>query len=141
MIEMIRNLLSKYKSLIMYAIFGLLTTVVNILTYQLCYSVLKIPNVISTVIAWILAVGVAFVTNKKWVFDSPSFDRKTLAREIPRFISARLLTGVLDVIIMYVSVDILKWNATLWKIIDNVIVIVVNYVASKLVVFMKAEDK
>mgnify|MGYP002624925678 CR=1 FL=1 len=133
----IKALLVKYKSLIMYAIFGVLTTLVNVLTYYLCFNVLSISNVVSTIIAWVLAVAFAFVTNKLWVFDSKSFDGRTLAHEIPTFFGARIATGILDVLIMYVTVDVLNMNPTIWKLISNIIVIILNYVASKLVIFKK----
>ncbi len=134
---MIKDLWTKYKSFIMYAVFGVLTTVVNMAAYFLCYNLLKIPNVPSTVIAWILAVLFAFITNKLWVFDSPSFDAQTLKHEIPTFFGARLATGILDVVIMYLAVDLAHMNPTVWKLISNVLVIIINYVASKLVIFKK----
>ena len=136
----IKSLFMKYKGLIMYAVFGVLTTLINIAVYYLSYNILHIPNVPSTVIAWVLAVLFAFVTNKKWVFDSKSFDKKTLQREIPAFFLARILTGVLDVVIMYLAVDVFKMNSTLWKIISNILVIILNYVASKLFVFVKKTE-
>ena len=111
--NMIKDLWTKYKSLIMYAVFGGLTTVVNMVSYYLSFNVLKIPNVPSTVIAWVLAVAFAFITNKLWVFDSPSFDAQTLKHEIPTFFGARLATGVLDVAIMYLAVDLQKGQAHL----------------------------
>lgn len=137
MIEIIKSLLIKYKSIIMYAVFGVLTTLVNMAVYYGCFNLLSIPNVPSTIIAWILAVIFAFITNKLWVFDSKSFDGKTLAHEIPTFFGARIMTGILDVGIMCLAVDVLNWNSTVWKLISNVIVIVLNYVASKLVIFKK----
>ena len=138
---MIKELWTKYKSFIMYAVFGALTTVVNMAAYFLCYNLLKIPNVPSTVIAWVLAVLFAFITNKLWVFDSPSFDAKTLRHEIPTFFGARLATGILDVAIMYLAVDLAHGNPTVWKLISNILVIIINYVASKLVIFKKDAQK
>jgi putative flippase GtrA len=138
---MIKDLWKKYKSLIMYAVFGGLTTVVNMASYYLTYNILHIPNVPSTVIAWVLAVAFAFVTNKLWVFDSPSFDAQTLKHEIPTFFGARLATGVLDVVIMYLAVDVAHMNPTLWKLISNVLVIIINYAASKLIIFKKNPNK
>lgn len=135
--EKVKALIMKYRSLILYAFFGVLTTLVNMAAYWLCFDVLGIPNVPATVIAWVLAVSFAFITNKLWVFESRSFDGKTLGREIPAFFGARLLTGLLDVGIMYAAVDVMGWNAMVWKLISNVIVIVLNYVASKLVIFKK----
>ena len=134
---MIKTLFTKYKSLIMYAVFGVLTTVVNMVSYYLSYNILHIPNVPSTIIAWVLAVAFAFITNKLWVFDSPSFDAQTLKHEIPTFFGARLATGVLDVAIMYLAVDLMHWNPTFWKLVSNILVIIINYVASKLVIFRK----
>ena len=125
----------------MYAVFGGLTTVVNMASYYLTYNILHIPNVPSTVIAWVLAVAFAFVTNKLWVFDSPSFDAQTLKHEIPTFFGARLATGVLDVVIMYLAVDVAHMNPTLWKLISNVLVIIINYAASKLIIFKKNPNK
>lgn len=137
MMKTIKALFEKYKSLILYVFFGGCTTLINWLAYYLCYSVAKIPNVPSTIIAWVLAVAFAFITNKIWVFDSKAFDRKTLLHEIWTFTAARIATGVLDVAIMYVTVDVLGWNANLWKLLSNIVVIVLNYVFSKLIVFKK----
>lgn len=122
---------------IKYIFFGVLTTLVNTVSYALCFDALGIANVPSTIIAWILAVLFAFITNKLWVFDSKSFDVKTLGHEIPSFFGCRILTGVLDVAVMYFAVDVCAWNATLWKLISNVLVIIINYAASKLVIFKK----
>ena len=137
---MITELWNKYKSLIMYVVFGALTTVVNMGAYYVSYTLLHIPNVPSTAIAWILAVAFAFVTNKLWVFDSPSFDAQTLKHEIPTFFGARIATGVLDVVIMYLAVDVAHMNPTVWKLISNVLVIIINYIASKLIIFRKKSE-
>lgn len=134
---MIKDLFTKYKSIIMYAVFGVLTTIVNMGAYYLCFNIAHIPNVPSTIIAWVLAVAFAFITNKLWVFDSPSFDAQTLKHEIPTFFGARLATGVLDVLIMYLAVDVAHLNPTFWKLVSNILVIIINYVASKLVIFKK----
>ena len=82
---MIKNLLIRYISFILYVVFGVLTTLVNILSYYLCFNIITISNVLSTIIAWIFAVVFAFITNKFWVFESKSFDSKTLKYEIPAF--------------------------------------------------------
>lgn len=132
-----RELLLKYKSFILYAVFGGLTTLINWGSYYLCYNIVHIPNVPSTIIAWILAVAFAFITNKIWVFDSKSFDGKTLIHEIWTFTSARLATGFLDVGIMFLTVDIMGWDSTVWKLISNILVIILNYILSKLIIFKK----
>ncbi len=133
----IKDMLLKYRELIMYAVFGALTTLVNMAAYWLCFDIAGIPNVPSAVIAWVLAVTFAYITNKLWVFESKSFDAATLKHEIPAFFGARIATGVLDVGIMYLAVDVLKWDAILWKLVSNVIVIILNYVASRFVIFRK----
>ena len=135
-----KNLLMKYKSFILYAVFGVCTTLINWGAYYLCYSVINIPNVPSTIIAWIVAVAFAFITNKIWVFDSKSFEGKTLLYEIWTFIAARLATGALDVVVMYFAVDVFAMNSTVWKLISNIIVIVLNYILSKLVIFRKGNS-
>ena len=135
--RVIGNLIKKYKSFILYGVFGVFTTIVNIVTYNLCYYQAGMSNTLSNIIAWILAVTFAYLTNKAWVFDSRSWEWKVLRTEVPAFISCRLATGVMDLVIMYFSVDMMHWNAMLMKIISNVLVIVLNYVFSKLIIFKK----
>ena len=137
MIKWMLGMMKKYQSFISYAVFGVLTTVVNIVTYSVCYNKLGIGNTLSNVIAWILAVAFAYVTNKLWVFDSKSWKWEVLRREVPAFISCRLATGVLDIVIMFICVDIMGLHALLMKVISNVLVIILNYVFSKLVIFKK----
>ena len=131
------GMMKKYQSFISYAVFGVLTTVVNIVTYSICYNKLGIGNTLSNVTAWILAVAFAYVTNKLWVFDSKSWKWSVLRREVPAFISCRLATGILDIAIMFVCVDLFGWPAMIMKIASNVLVIVLNYVFSKLIIFKK----
>jgi putative flippase GtrA len=135
--EKIKTLFQKYKSLIMYAIFGGLTTLVNMAAYSLCFSVIGISNVPSVIIAWFLAVCFAFITNKLWVFESKSFSAEVLRHELPTFFGARIATGLMDVGIMYLAVDVLQGNPTVWKLISNILVIIINYIASKLLIFKR----
>ena len=132
-----KKIILKYKSIIAYLFFGVLTTLINWGSYFLCYNIVQIPNVPSTIIAWILAVAFAFITNKIWVFGSKSFNGKVLLYEIWTFIAARLITGILDVVIMYFAVDVFAMNSTVWKLISNIIVIVLNYIFSRLIIFKK----
>ena len=140
MIKQIKTYIVKYQSIIKYTVFGLLTTLINMLVYHVCFNGMGIQNVPSTVIAWFLAVAFAFVTNKLWVFDSKLFDGKTLLHEISTFLGCRIATGLLDIAIMYVAVDLMHWNSTIWKLISNVLVIIINYIASRLVIFKKRES-
>ena len=137
MINFILGLMKKHKSFIAYGVFGVLTTIVNIVTYNICYNNLGISNTLSNIAAWILAVTFAYLTNKVWVFDSKSWKWEVLRREVPAFISCRLATGVLDIVIMFICVDIMGLHALLMKVISNVLVIILNYVFSKLVIFKK----
>ena len=132
-----KALLEKYRGLILYGVFGALTTVINIAAYALCYRVLHFPNVPSNSIAWVLAVLFAFITNKLFVFESRSLDKSTVFRELAAFIGARLATGLLDLAVMFVGVDLLHGPDLVFKIGSNVIVIILNYVLSKLLVFRK----
>ena len=131
------ELMKKYKSFIAYAVFGMLTTVVNIVTYNLCYYNAGVSNTLSNIAAWVLAVTFAYLTNKAWVFESNVWTWEVLRKEIPTFISCRLATGLMDLIIMYICVDVIGWNAMLMKLFSNILVIVLNYVFSKLVIFKK----
>ena len=135
MLEFVLKMMKKYKSFIAYAVFGVFTTIVNIVTYNVCYNSMGISNTLSNVAAWILAVTFAYLTNKAWVFGSTSWKWEVLKKEIPAFISCRLATGIMDIVIMYICVDIMNWPAMLMKIISNVLVILLNYVFSKLVIF------
>lgn len=128
----------KYRHLFLYAAFGVLTTAVNIVVYTFCYNKLEIPNTPSNVMAWIAAVAFAFVTNKLWVFDSKGLSPSVILPELWKFISCRLTTGLLDLAIMYVGVDVMQGPSTIIKVGSNVVVIILNYVFSKLVIFRKA---
>ena len=135
-----KELIKKYKSFIMYAIFGILTTIINLICYEVLYNHIGVSNIISNIIAWIAAVAFAYITNKIWVFESKSLEIKVILPEIWKFISCRLATGVLDLIIMYIGVDILSGPSTILKIISNIIVIILNYIASKLVIFKSKKE-
>lgn len=138
--ETILNLIKKYKSFTFYAAFGVFTTVVNLAVYNLCYYQAGLSNTVSNIFAWVMAVTFAFLTNKSWVFESKSWAWSVLRKEIPAFVSCRLATGVMDLAIMYVCVDILGWHAMLMKLISNVLVIILNYIFSKLVIFKKKSE-
>lgn len=126
--------MKKYKEMILYLMFGGATTAVNMIVYYVCARLLNIHTAFSTGAAWLLSVLFAFVTNKIWVFESRSRGR-AFWQEMISFFSCRLLTGILDVIIMYVSVELLNRNDMVMKVLVNVLVVVLNYGASKLVIF------
>ena len=132
-----RALFQKYRSLILYGIFGVCRTLVNIVTYWLCARVLHLPLTPSTVIAWILSVLFAYVTNRKWVFESQAQERGAVLKEILSFFKSRLSTGIVDWLIMFICVKRLGMDDMLIKIASNVLVIALNYILGKFVVFRK----
>ena len=129
------DIVRKYKSIILYIIFGVLTTLINIVVYYICSYILGLDTILSNVIAWILSVLFAYMTNRKWVFESKTIERKDVFKEITSFFGCRLTTGVVDIIIMYLFVDVWGFSGLITKCFSNIIVIVANYVASKLIIF------
>ena len=134
------ELLKKYRGIIAYIVFGILTTVINVIVYYICYEIFGIINIISTIIAWFAAIVFAFVTNKKYVFDSKSWDKEIVLNEGIKFLSCRVGTGIIEVIMMICFVDILQVNGTLMKAITNIIVIIINYIFSRCVIFKKGTN-
>ena len=122
------------REIVLYVIFGCITTLVNILSYNLFYYPLSFSNILSTILSWILSVIVAYFTNKKMVFG---IKEKGDLSKIANFFALRGATGVLDLIIMYVGVDLLLLSGFCVKIFSNVVVIVLNYIFSKFYIFKK----
>lgn len=135
----IKDIYSKYKDIIPYAFFGVLTTIINIVTYYVMAHFFGITIMISTVFAWLLAVLFAYVTNRKWVFHSGADTTETIITEILSFFSCRVATGIVDWACMWVFVDVLHFNDVVIKSMANVLVIVLNYIASKLLIFKRKE--
>ena len=127
-------LYKKYKEIINYLIFGGLTTLISIITYALFAKVFHIDYLISNVLSWVLAVLFAYITNKIFVFESKS---KKNIKEITSFFFFRVVSLIMEMIILYVFVDMLHIDDLVTKIIAQVIVIVSNYVFSKVFVFKK----
>ena len=124
-----------YRENAAYGIFGVLTTLVNIAAYWLLAHPLEVSIIPSTMIAWIAAVLFAYVTNRKWVFHSSACTKKGKLKELLAFFACRIATGVLDVVLMCIFVDILKINDVIIKAASNILVIVFNYLGSKFVIF------
>ena len=127
----------KYKEIILYVMFGIGTTLINITVYYICAYLLNMEVASATAVAWILSIIFAYVTNKIWVFESCDTKCKVIIREIISFFLARVATGFLDIGLMYVFADLLKWNDMFVKIGINILVIVLNYMASKLLIFKR----
>lgn len=122
---------------ISYLIFGVLTTVINIAICGLCYDYLHWNVIVANTAAWTVAVIFAFITNKLFVFKSKSFEANVFWRELVTFLVARLLSLGIDDFGMWLLVDIFHGNVWIAKIIMNVIVVIINYVLSKLIIFKK----
>ena len=140
-----------------YLFFGVCTTVVNIVVYQLCCSAFGIHALISNIIAWIFAVAFAYITNRVFVFHSKEHSPQGIAREIGSFVGARLFSLLVDELIIWLMVEVMGYIAIerllagilncplkdakslFAKICSNVVVVVMNYVLSKMIIFKKGE--
>ncbi len=138
---MFKSLYHKYKEIILFAFFGGLTTLVNVVAYFISSRLCRLNVIASTIIAWALAVLFAYITNRKYVFQSKNTTVKSVTMEFGAFISSRLLTGLLDLAIMYVFVKLLDQNDVVIKIISNIIIIISNYLLSRLLVFKQHHTK
>jgi len=132
-----RSLVEKYKDIIPYLFFGVCTTLVNVVVYWLMAHLFGTGVMVSTIVAWIAAVLFAYVTNRKWVFHSEANTRETIVKEIISFFGCRLATGFVDWGCMYLFVTVLHFNDVIIKFLANVLVIILNYVASKLIIFKR----
>lgn len=125
---------------ISYVIFGVLTTLVDWAVYRIVrwpgYSV-----AFSSAVSWASAVLFAFITNKRFVFQSKALGMAPLAREFLSFVSCRAFTGLFTIVFMVAAVDGLGWNEWLGKAAVSAISLVMNYVFSKLFIFKKSEKR
>ncbi len=139
--EKIKKIYKKYEEFINYIIVGMLTTVVSLMTYFICvHTFFNSENVfemqIANIISWILAVLFAYITNRIFVFKSKS---EHYGKEFLSFCSSRVLTLLMDMIIMFTFVTLLHGSDTIGKLISQVIVIIANYILSKIFVFRKKD--
>ncbi|MGN0299211.1 MAG: GtrA family protein [Lachnospiraceae bacterium] len=119
---------------ITYIICGVLTTLINWGAYYLL-DLQGISTMLSTAIAWLIAVIFAYFVNKIWVFRSYSWAWSIVWSEFVPFITCRILSGIFDVIFMVVAVDFLHCNKAIAKILSNIFVMLANYFASKFIIF------
>lgn len=141
MLQKIKKLYEKYKEIINYVIVGFLTTVVALATYYICvFTFLNPENAlelqIANILSWIAGVAFAYFTNRKYVFNSNNPNK---LKEAAMFTLSRLVTLILDMLIMGLGVSILKFNDKIVKLISQVVVVIGNYVFSKLFVFKKTD--
>ena len=140
---MIKKMYTKYKEIINYLIFGVLTTVISLIVYYgLTVTIINPDNAlmlqVANIISWIAGVLFAYFTNRKYVFESKNTNK---VKEFISFVGARITTLLLDMAIMGIGVTILHGNDKIMKLISQVLVIVGNYVLSKVFVFRKKEEK
>lgn len=121
---------------VQYIIYGILTTVINIISYTILIAI-GVNYIISNIVAFIISLIFAFITNKLFVFKSSSWEKSVAIKEGIAFISARLATFAMDMILMILFVSYMNINDFIAKVIANVLVIVANYVLSKLIIFKK----
>lgn len=123
------------REVLLYIIMGILTTAVNFIFYFLLCNIIGIQNLISNAIAWIVSVLFAYITNNRYVFLSYTGERKKELTKIIKFFGARLFSFLIEEAGMFIFIDILSMNNLVIKVFMNVIVIVLNYVFSKLYIF------
>lgn len=143
LMDIIRKVISK--EVFSYLFFGVMTTVVNLVVYAACNKFVDV--MVSNVIAWVAAVVFAYVTNKLFVFESKSWSPKVLAKEIPSFTGARLLTLGIEEAGLLIMIKLLHLDVTLTigpvggelvvKALLAVIVVILNYIFSKVLIFKK----
>lgn len=139
---MIKKIYKKHKEIINYLIIGVLTTIVSLLTYYLLVITILNPNKplelqIANITSWIISVTFAYITNRKFVFNSKN---KHIIKEATKFYTSRLTTLFIDMLLMFIFVSKLNFNDKIIKIIIQIIVTILNYIISKLLVFKKKEN-
>ena len=141
LIEFIKKIINFFINLMgrevfMYLLFGGLTTVINVVIYYIG-TLLGLTTAIANLIANVVAILFAYVTNRKFVFESKATTKKEIGAEFGKFVSARIATFVMDMILMVLLVDYLHYNNLICKIVVNILVIILNYIFSKIFVFKK----
>lgn len=139
MLAKLKVLFKKYQEVVIYLVFGVLTTVVDFVIYWPLFHLLHWPAAASNAIAWVTAVIFAFVTNKPLVFQSNDWHAKTLLPEIWKFIGCRIASFLFAEAFLVITVDWLQWHGLLMKALVSVVVVIINYVGSKLLVFRKKQ--
>ncbi len=138
--DKIKELYKKYKEVINYLIFGVLTTLVNFVSYFIFAKVFKIDEVISSGLSWLCSVLFAYITNKLFVFESKTTRKREILKEMASFFLSRIVSGALcDVGTFAIMVKVLNINDVVAKLVTQVMVVILNYLLSKLIVFRKSK--
>lgn len=128
------------KETISYVIFGILTTIINLISYYFFSNIISINYLISNIISWIISVSFAYVTNKLYVFNSKDENKDLVIKEFITFVNCRLTSGVIEMILLFLLVDMIKVNDIISKLVIGVIVVVLNFIFSKIFVFQKVNQ-
>lgn len=140
-INIIKQLIIKYKEIILYLIFGVCTTVISILVYALCTRIFKMGYYSSNIFSWIASVTFAFLTNRKIVFSSYANTFIKKIKEFLLFYISRIATLVFESVILYLGITLLQIDDLIVKIFANILVIILNYILSKFFIFKKDTKK
>ncbi len=142
MIQKIKDYYTKYREIIVYLIVGVLTTVVSWLTYAVCTFVMDVSNPlimqVAVIIRWTAGVAFAYVTNRAFVFQSKN---PSIIKELTSFVSARLVTLVLEMVVMWLLVSICRMDDWVATFICAVLVTITNYILSKFIVFKNKKSE
>lgn len=133
--NMMNKLLKEKREIILYLIFGFLTTVISILVFALFTEVIPLNELIANIISFIIAVLFAFLTNRRWVFKNN--DKQPFLLQGIKFYSARLITLLIEELIIFIFITLLTFNSLAVKTIAQIVIIVLNYILSKVFVFKK----
>lgn len=133
----VSELFAKYRELILYFGIGIITTVINFAVYYIMKDVFLFDYITANIIAWFVSVISAYITNKIWVFDSIDCSFRTVFCQFLSFAGFRVFSGAAETLLIYIFVDCFMWSENIVKIPVAVIVVVSNYLFSKLFVFKK----
>ena len=126
---------------IAYLIFGVLTTLVDYVISNALFYIAGMPSIPAQTIAWVAAVLFAFVTNKWWVFNSHTLVPSEVWKEFVSFVVCRIATFLFNLAALFVMVDLMKMEFFICKLLISVVVVILNYVFSKILIFAKKKDE
>lgn len=140
MLKKTKAFLRRHWEIVIYLAFGVLVTIANFAVYLPLHNWMGLSATTSNIVAWVAAVLVAFLTNKPFVFKSHDWSPKTVAFEFSKFVMFRIGSGLTETAVLLITVDLLRWDGNIMKILTSVFVVVANYIGSKWLVF-KAKNR
>lgn len=129
----------KYKEILLYLFFGGCAFVISIGSYAIANVGCGVNELIANIISWILAVLFAFFTNRVWVFHSATNSERDFVKQFFSFVGGRILTLVIEEAMIFIFITVLGFNSMMIKVIAQIVVIVLNYIISKFLVFKNRE--